>query len=106
MQAQVEQYNEAMKGEIAVTRRAAYAAEAAVGKLEKEKLEQDFRIDSLQVRLWNCVPFQLAARAQGLGAWAAHWGRGHGRWHERSGTRWRGGRGGVRALSQAMWAWG
>lgn len=40
---QVESYNEAMKGEIAVTRRAAYAAEAAVGRLEKEKLEQDFR---------------------------------------------------------------
>jgi len=48
---QVEAYNEAMKGEIAVTRRAAYAAEAAVSKLEKDKLEQDFRIDELQERL-------------------------------------------------------
>lgn len=48
---QVEAYNEAMKGEIAVTRRAAYAAEAAVSKLEKDKLEQDFRIDELQDRL-------------------------------------------------------
>ena len=38
-----------MKGEIAVTRRAAYAAEGAVAALEKEKLEQDFRIDGLQV---------------------------------------------------------
>jgi seryl-tRNA synthetase len=40
-----------MKGEIAVTRRAAYAAEGAVSKLEKEKLEQDFRIDGLQESL-------------------------------------------------------
>ncbi|KXZ41238.1 hypothetical protein GPECTOR_620g711 [Gonium pectorale] len=39
---QVEEYNEAMKGEIAVTRRAAYAAEEAVQKLEKAKMEQDF----------------------------------------------------------------
>ncbi|GFR48625.1 hypothetical protein Agub_g10540 [Astrephomene gubernaculifera] len=45
---QVEEYNEAMKGEIAVTRRAAYAAEEAVQKLEKAKMEQDFRIDTLQ----------------------------------------------------------
>ncbi len=45
---QVEAYNEAMKGEIAVTRRAAYAAEDAVSRLEKDKLQQDFRIDDLQ----------------------------------------------------------
>lgn len=45
---QVEAYNEAMKGEIAVTRRAAYAAEGAVQQLEKEKLEQDLRIDTMQ----------------------------------------------------------
>lgn len=32
-----------MKGEIAVTRRAAYAAEEKVVKLEKTKMEQDFR---------------------------------------------------------------
>lgn len=48
---QVEEYNEAMKGEIAVTRRAAYAAEEAVQKLEKAKMEQDFRIDTLQENL-------------------------------------------------------
>ncbi|KAG2423494.1 hypothetical protein HXX76_015242 [Chlamydomonas incerta] len=48
---QVEEYNEAMKGEIAVTRRAAYAAEEAVQKLEKQKMEQDFRIDTLQDNL-------------------------------------------------------
>ncbi|KAJ9514439.1 hypothetical protein QJQ45_012419 [Haematococcus lacustris] len=40
-----------MKGEIAATRRAAYAAEGAVAKLEKDKLEQDFRIDGLQESL-------------------------------------------------------
>ncbi|KAG2494199.1 hypothetical protein HYH03_007557 [Edaphochlamys debaryana] len=48
---QVEEYNEAMKGEIAVTRRAAYAAEEAVQKLEKQKMDQDFRIDTLQENL-------------------------------------------------------
>eukprot|EP00983_Pelagomonas_calceolata_P095505 1158016-Pelagomonas_calceolata.AAC.5 len=45
---QVEAYNENMKGEIAVTRRAAYAVEGAVTALEKEKMEQDFRVDTLQ----------------------------------------------------------
>ncbi len=40
---QIETYNEEMKSEIAVTRRAAYAAEGAVQKLEKEKLHQDLR---------------------------------------------------------------
>ena len=40
---QIETYNEEMKGEIAVTRRAAYAAEGAVQQLEKEKLRQDLR---------------------------------------------------------------
>lgn len=48
---QIEEYNEQMKSEIAVTRRAAYAAEAAVTKLEKEKMAQDFRIDTLQENL-------------------------------------------------------
>lgn len=52
---QVEAYNETMKGEIAVTRRAAYAAEGAVAALEKEKMEQDFRVDTLQVRARACV---------------------------------------------------
>jgi hypothetical protein len=36
-------------GEIAVTKRAAHAAEAAVQRLEKEKRQQDFLIDGLQV---------------------------------------------------------
>jgi hypothetical protein len=38
-----------MKGEIAVTRRAAYAAEGAVQKLEKEKMSQDYLIADMQV---------------------------------------------------------
>jgi hypothetical protein len=41
---QIETYNEEMKSEIAVTRRAAYAAEGAVQQLEKEKLQQDLRL--------------------------------------------------------------
>lgn len=45
---QIEAYNEQMKSEIAVTRRAAYAAEEAAQKLEKDKLKQDFRIETLQ----------------------------------------------------------
>lgn len=48
---QIEAYNESMKGEIAVTRRAAYAAEEAMQKLEKEKQQQDYLIDDLQVQL-------------------------------------------------------
>lgn len=48
---QVEAYNEAMKGEIAVVRRAAYAAEGAVSKAEKDKLRQDLRITDLQSTL-------------------------------------------------------
>jgi hypothetical protein len=46
---QVEAYNESMKSEIAVTRRAAYAAEEAMQKLEKEKQHQDYLIDDMQV---------------------------------------------------------
>jgi hypothetical protein len=46
---QVERENEEMQGEIAATRRAAYAAEEAVGRLEKEKLQQDLLVDGLQV---------------------------------------------------------
>lgn len=45
---QVETYNEQMKGEVAVTRRAAYAAEGAVQQLERQKLEQDLRINGMQ----------------------------------------------------------
>jgi hypothetical protein len=46
---QIEAYNESMKSEIAVTRRAAYAAEEAMQKLEKEKQHQDYLIDDMQV---------------------------------------------------------
>jgi hypothetical protein len=38
-----------MKSEIAVTRRAAYAAEEAMQKLEKAKQHQDYLIDDMQV---------------------------------------------------------
>jgi hypothetical protein len=57
---QIEAYNESMKGEIAVTRRAAYAAEEAMQKLEKEKQQQDYLIDDLQVRLQPGVVVVLA----------------------------------------------
>lgn len=48
---QIEKYNDEMKGEIAVTRRATYAAEEAAQKLEKEKMQQDLYIDRLQETL-------------------------------------------------------
>lgn len=53
---QIEAYNEEMKSEIAVTRRAAYAAESHVQKLERDKLEQDLRIDTVQVGGWVHSP--------------------------------------------------
>merc|ERR1711871_79964 len=43
---QVEQYNEQMRGEIAVTRRATYKAEEDLGSLEKRKKWQDNYIDA------------------------------------------------------------
>lgn len=46
---QIEAYNDSMKSEIAVTRRAAYTAEEAMQKLEKEKQHQDYIIDDMQV---------------------------------------------------------
>lgn len=46
---QIEKYNEQMNSEIAVKRREAYATEEAVQKLEKDKMDQDFLIDGLQV---------------------------------------------------------
>eukprot|EP00793_Prasinoderma_coloniale_P004897 PRCOL_00000658-RA len=48
---QIEAYNEQMKSEIAVTRRATYVAEESVVKAEKEKAEQDVLIDGLQEQL-------------------------------------------------------
>lgn len=44
---QVEKYNEDMKSEIAITRRATYKAESTVQELEKTKQGQDLYIDSL-----------------------------------------------------------
>lgn len=45
---QVELYNESIKSEITVTRRATFAAEESMQKLEKKKQQQDFLIDQLQ----------------------------------------------------------
>jgi len=44
---QVEKYNEEMKAEIGITRRATYKAEASVKELEKAKQGQDLYIDKL-----------------------------------------------------------
>jgi chromosome segregation ATPase len=48
---QVEAFNDQMKSEIAVTRRATYKAEEAIAKLEGSKKSQDLLIDSLHERL-------------------------------------------------------
>ena len=48
---QVQAYNEAMKDEVAVTRRATYKAEEATTQLEKEKNTQDVLIDSLNEKI-------------------------------------------------------
>ena len=48
---QIIEYNEEMKGEIAVTRRAAYKAEENIGKLENKKMTQDLLIDSLNEQI-------------------------------------------------------
>ena len=48
---QIEAYNEQMKNEIAVTRRATYVAEESVTKMEKEKKDQDLLIDMLQEQM-------------------------------------------------------
>lgn len=79
---QIEAYNESMKGEIAVTRRAAYAAEEAMQKLEKEKQQQDYLIDDLQVRgpmggrHWceGCQPSQAVPQSE---ATQLRWHPGH-----------------------------
>jgi len=48
---QVEAYNEQMKGEIAVTRRATYKAEESIMQLEGDKKVQDNLIDKLNEQL-------------------------------------------------------
>ena len=48
---QIELYNTQMKDEIAVTRRATYAAEENISKKEKEKSEQDMLLDTLHEEL-------------------------------------------------------
>ena len=72
---QVEKYNEQMKGEIAITRRATYKAEEQVGLLEQDKKHQDLLIEDLmrstkqlQDKL-NTYSSQLAAqKAETAGA--------------------------------------
>ena len=48
---QVELYNQEMKSEIAVTRRATYKAEEKLGNMEKDKTSQDLYIDTLNENL-------------------------------------------------------
>merc|ERR1719454_2804488 len=48
---QVEAYNEQMKSEIAVTRRATYKAEESITALESGKRQQDVLIDNLNEKL-------------------------------------------------------
>jgi chromosome segregation ATPase len=48
---QVSTYNDELKGEVAVTRRATYKAEEAITKLEKDKADQDIFIDTLNENL-------------------------------------------------------
>jgi septal ring factor EnvC (AmiA/AmiB activator) len=91
---QIEAYNEQMKGEIAVTRRATYVAEEAVTRLEKDKKDQDYLIDTLQEQLkrlhqqhqlyevrtdislsplhqcrWRSTPRDFASTVRWLSAW-------------------------------------
>eukprot|EP00899_Mesostigma_viride_P013156 jgi/Mesvir1/21841/Mv04224-RA.1 len=67
---QIETYNEQMKDEIAVTRRATYVAEESAARLEKEKVVQDLLIDDLQETLKGqhtqlaLYAAQLAAQSQ------------------------------------------
>lgn len=47
----IEAYNAQMKGDIAVTRRATYKAEADVQRAEAAKIDQDHLIDRMQEQL-------------------------------------------------------
>ena len=44
---QVEKYNEEMKGEIALNRRATYKAEELVQGMERSKRQQDYELEEL-----------------------------------------------------------
>jgi len=52
---QIEKYNEEMKSEIAITRRATYKTEQSMQELEKRRENQDFYVDNLnkQIRVLN-----------------------------------------------------
>lgn len=60
---QVEKYNEEMKSEIAITRRATYKAEQSMQHLEKQKESQDLYVDSLNKQV-NQLKEQIAAVAK------------------------------------------
>ncbi|CAM9746251.1 unnamed protein product [Scytosiphon promiscuus] len=62
---QVELYNEEMKDEILVTRRATYKAEEAVSGLEKDKGRQDLFIDRLMEQARIITPEPHVKRLQG-----------------------------------------
>eukprot|EP00898_Chlorokybus_atmophyticus_P004526 jgi/Chlat1/5074/Chrsp33S08960 len=64
---QVEAYNAKVQDEIAVTRRATYAAEESVAKLEKDKERQDALVNTLQEQL-KSQQQQLALHAARLAA--------------------------------------
>lgn len=67
--AQVEMYNEEMKDEILVTRRATYKAEEAVSGLENDKGRQDLFIDRLMDQARKAKPTAwLRLRGVGVGA--------------------------------------
>lgn len=50
---QIEKYNEEVKSEIAITRRATYKAEQSMQQLEKNKESQDVYVDHLNMQLRN-----------------------------------------------------
>ena len=71
---QVEAYNEQMRSEIAVTRRATYKAEEAITQLEGGKVQQDVLIDAINEKLKRSqeqlalYEAQLLAQQQETGA--------------------------------------
>lgn len=60
----MELYNEEMKGEILVTRRATYKAEEAVSGLEKDKGRQDLFIDRLMEQARKTTRLRLGNRGE------------------------------------------
>jgi len=61
---QVENFNEQMKAEIQVTRRATYKAEDAIQKIEKDKMKQDFLIDKMNEQIRSLAEMKGLHEAQ------------------------------------------